>query len=804
MMRTLALLALGGLAVAVSARAETVPQWDIFERTLKGPSDGNPFTDVTLSARFTQGDRTVEPEGFYDGEGVYRVRFMPDTLGEWTYTTRSNRKVLDGKTGSFVCGPPAKGSHGPVRVRRHVHLAYADGTPYYQVGTTCYAWAHQGDTLETQTLATLATAPFNKMRMCVFPKSYAYNQNEPEFYPFEGKPPKAWDVTRFNPAFFRHIEQRVADLRDLGIEADLILFHPYDRWGFKSMDREADDRYLRYVVARLAAYRNVWWSLANEYDLMLKIPSKTMADWDRFFRIIRDYDPYGHLRGIHNCRQWYDHTKPWVTHASVQSSDFGVAPDLPGRYRKPVIYDECKYEGNIKQGWGNISAREMVHRFWLGGLAGCTVGHGETYKHPKDILWWSKGGVLHGQSPPRIAFFRKVMEAAPYEAMAPDKGLAPGHPAFVKPGEFYLVYFTSKDGIAIDLPGDRPYKADCLDTWAMTVASVGTARPGRYAFTPPTARCVLRLEAYKPGEPMRPEAKATAAPAEGVAPLEVRFTGSGGKTFRWDFGDGAMSDHASPVHTYAAPGLYTASLTVTDAAGESATTHVAIGVDRTSTDPIVRVGVGRGETPGVVCHGPVKRTADGGFDLGAREPWTWIQVGNHPIEDLQGLRSLTILGWVKAESRQTGPGGNRIACNLDETRSGFDLVCHADGRMRLAINEWPDTARNDSSGGKVPLGKWVFVAVAYDGTAETDNVRWYFGNAGTPAELDRTQTYARGPTGRASGRLAVGNYSEALHGHGMDRQFRGAIRGLAIFGSRAGGRGALSREAIRRHQATAR
>ena len=27
-----------------------------------------------------------------------------------------------------------------------------------------------------------------------------------------------------------------------------------------------DDRYLRYVVARLAAYRNVWWSLANEYD----------------------------------------------------------------------------------------------------------------------------------------------------------------------------------------------------------------------------------------------------------------------------------------------------------------------------------------------------------------------------------------------------------------------------------------------------------------------------------------------------------------------------------------------------------
>ena len=803
-MRTLALLALVGIAVAASAHAETVQQWDIFELTLRGPSDGNPFADVTLSAQFRQGDRAFEPEGFYDGDGVYRVRFMPDALGTWTYATRSNRKELDGLTGRFTCVDPSPGNHGPIRVRNTVHFAYADGTPYYQVGTTCYAWVHQGDDLEEQTLATLRKAPFNKMRMCVFPKAYTYNQNEPPTYPFEGKPPQDWDFTRFNPAFFRHFEKRVADLRDLGIEADLILFHPYDRWGFKSMDRETDDRYLRYVVARLAAYRNVWWSLANEFDLMLKIASKTMADWDRFFRIIRDSDPYGRLRSNHNCRTWYDHSKPWVTHASVQSSDFDQAPDLPRRYGKPVIYDECKYEGNIKQGWGNITAREMVHRFWLGGLAGCYVGHGETYMHPEDILWWSKGGVLHGQSPPRIAFYRKVMEAAPYEEMTPVKDLAPGRPALAKPGEFYLVYFTSKGETAIHLPGDRLYKADCLDTWAMTVSSVGTARPGRYTFAPPTVPCVLRLEAYKPGEPMRPEAKATATPALGVVPLEVRFAGSGGETYRWDFDDGATSDQPAPVHTYTKPGLYTASLTVTDKAGASATTHIAIGVDRQSDEPIIRVGVSGGETAGVQYHGPVKRTAGGGLDLGAGEPWKWIQVGDEPVEALLGLRSLTILGWVKAANLETGAGGNRIACNLDAARSGFDLVCHADGRLRLAINEWPDTARNDSSGGRVAIGQWVFFAVAYDGTEARDNVRWYFGDAATPAELDRTQTYARGPTGRSSGRLVVGNYSEALHRHGMDRQFRGEIRGLVISGSRLGSQGALSLEAIRKHQVAGR
>jgi uncharacterized protein involved in type VI secretion and phage assembly len=52
----------------------------------------------------------------------------------------------------------------------------------------------------------------------------------------------------------------------MGVEADVIIFHPYDRWGYCAMSGEQDDRYVHYLVARLGAYRNVWWSLANEYD----------------------------------------------------------------------------------------------------------------------------------------------------------------------------------------------------------------------------------------------------------------------------------------------------------------------------------------------------------------------------------------------------------------------------------------------------------------------------------------------------------------------------------------------------------
>jgi hypothetical protein len=304
-----------------------------------------------------------------------------------------------------------------VLVSNQHHFAYADGTPYFPFGTTCYAWVHQSEELQRQTLETLGTAPFNKLRMCVFPKHYEYNHNEPALYPFERSAAGVSDFSKPNPAFFAHLEQRIADLGAMGIEADLILFHPYDRWGFATMPAEADDRYLRYVLARMSAYRNIWWSLANEFDLM---KAKSTQDFDRFFHIVEQHDPVGHLRSVHYSNVMYDYARPWVTHASLQSSKFEAAEGWLKAWRKPICFDEVMYEGNLNKRWGNLSGEEMTRRFWLGVLAGCYVTHGETYLDPDQpldeettpTLWWSHGGKLHGTSPSRIAFLRKLVEGA--------------------------------------------------------------------------------------------------------------------------------------------------------------------------------------------------------------------------------------------------------------------------------------------------------------------------------------------------------------------------------------------------------
>lgn len=158
--------------------ADCVIMFDIFEFSLPGPAEGDPFTEVTFAGDFQFGERTIEVDGFYDGAGQYCVRCMPDVVGTWRFTTRSNHPALDGAVGSFACLPARAGVHGPLRVANTYHFAYADGIRHFSFGTTCYAWTHQTAELQEQTLRTLAQLPFNKIRMCVFPKRYTYNQSQ--------------------------------------------------------------------------------------------------------------------------------------------------------------------------------------------------------------------------------------------------------------------------------------------------------------------------------------------------------------------------------------------------------------------------------------------------------------------------------------------------------------------------------------------------------------------------------------------------------------------------------------------------
>jgi hypothetical protein len=476
-MRAYLLFLLATITTVLFAQ-DKVDKYGVYEATFKSSDAGNPFIGIRFTATFQHGNETFTPEGFYDGNGIFKVRFMPDKEGTWTYTTSSNRDDLNNKKGSFTC--VASKNHGPVRVRETYNFGYADSTPFYPFGTTIYEWAFQSKDKQAQTVETLKSSPFNKARMLAIPpykEGYINGPGKLNVFPFVGTSKADFDFSRFNPEFFHQLENNVKQLNEIGVQADLILFRPYDKgkWGFDMMDDETNQRYLRYMVARFAAYQNIWWSLSNENSFIRHLSDE---DWDRYFQLAQKCDPYNHLRSIHNADRLYDYKKPWVTHVSLQYynavREFGVSPLLRDIYKKPIVHDEINYEGNISNRWGQLSGEEMTNRFWIAYTGGAYATHGEALEGG----WISGGGKLVGTSPQRIAFLKKIIEAAPKDGMKPlDQYYLLN--AYGKYGEYYLYYFakdTPKEWEFI-LPDDElkpgmKFKVDIIDTWNMTVTPV--------------------------------------------------------------------------------------------------------------------------------------------------------------------------------------------------------------------------------------------------------------------------------------------------------------------------------------------
>ena len=299
----LLLLAGAAIAPALVDGTATVERWAQWEGALEAPLAGiaNPFTDVELTVELTPaGGKAAVVRSFYDGPaahgaGVWRTRFMPPSVGQWTWRTHCTAAssaaaaaaALGGKSGAFEVVPPPPGSrnHGPVRARSNgTTFVHADGEPFHVVGTTVYGlaggvWGANKDepNRTAETLATLARSPFNKVRMMAFPTDA--QRSAPTWLPYEmsAAHPNQTDPTRFNLEFWQRLDGTIGSLQELGIEADVILFNLYSApWplglsclggpNISTYNTSNDRLFLRYIVARIASFRNVWWSMSNEWN----------------------------------------------------------------------------------------------------------------------------------------------------------------------------------------------------------------------------------------------------------------------------------------------------------------------------------------------------------------------------------------------------------------------------------------------------------------------------------------------------------------------------------------------------------
>jgi Domain of unknown function (DUF5060)/Protein of unknown function (DUF4038)/Putative collagen-binding domain of a collagenase len=352
----------------------------------------NPYTDVSVTASFHgPGDYCSEVKGFWDGGKTFKVRFTPPRTGNWTYSISSSPADSGlTKSGSFEVTGKVPGRHG--FVRRDPAFPYSfrfdDGTRYFMMGNTYYSIVENALAGDNWKAAIKGSAihGINKIRMLIFPwgkTKYPYSE------PFMG------DHDHLNLRHWQKLDEIIEFLNNRSMVADIILFaDDPDHYGTLSQDK----RYVRYALARFAAYPNVIWCLCNEWNYS----PKPKSYWNDMGQLVRSEDPWmnngGALRplSIHQQTrydfQFFD--SEWPDYATIQVGVRNNRPRLTqgdewGNYgiihnlghKMPVVNDEYGYmygpDVEIRGSRSFLSRSKHRNALWgifIGGGAGASAG----------------------------------------------------------------------------------------------------------------------------------------------------------------------------------------------------------------------------------------------------------------------------------------------------------------------------------------------------------------------------------------------------------------------------------------------
>jgi Protein of unknown function (DUF4038)/Domain of unknown function (DUF5060)/Putative collagen-binding domain of a collagenase len=516
---------------SVTATAETIEthevrRWEMHEFLLRGQSQAdNPFRDAALTGEFTSpSGKVVTVSGFYDGEDTWRLRFTPDEEGTWSYRLRGEGVDLS-LSGRLRCTPPR--GHGFIRIHpdNPYAFAYADGAPFFPMGDTCYGLYDDSPItpeLRSQYLRTRRSQRFNFVRMSVG-HSAPRAESDPAAYWAWGGTPQNPDLDRLNPVFFRGLDAVLSQMREEGMNAELLLLNFY-RTPFtnpRQWTPSHERLWLRYVIARYAAFTNIFlWTISNEYethpDGQYRLDLPADPDWAKATaQFIKTQDPFRHPVTVHpvvsasatGASPNDPITPPWrigeffgdgdaIDVLSQQTGqagggvtwdeklrcwigddhDLAASVRLDRRYRKPVLNTENGYEYLSGRPTGNkqVHHTDKVRRsawrivcaggYIAAGFHG-TIGHSDIWNRidaPNRYRFEVKDEGAAAQLGALYDFWTDL----PYWRMQPFDGVTGDlAAALAAPGEVYVVYLPNGGKASLDLMGqDGPFSARWYNT----------------------------------------------------------------------------------------------------------------------------------------------------------------------------------------------------------------------------------------------------------------------------------------------------------------------------------------------------
>lgn len=468
-----------------------VGQWMRFEVQIENPSwKGNPF-DVLLEASFTSpSGREINCFGFYAGENNWRIYFMPDEIGKWTYQTHSPDIDLDGKSGNFTC--KASGLDSPLSASGKQWRLKTGGGDFPVIWNPPLPegkhWGFRGKSLsDPEIMKAIQFADKNVgARLLGFGELLIAPIDWAKDWPQDAVPyTKGKEGDEFYLPFWEQLNAKLDVARDHNMGAYIMLYSDDaltpDYFGITAHSAK-ELRFFRYVIARLACYPHILW------DTGIDIGEYRNNDWINWFA------------------NWFLANDPWQHPVGSRSGggSGGIMPQkgtyfstggasLPSRSLLLDIYSKSNvpvaqtdhWRPFIERGdWTNTKIRIAT---WRCGLSGAQALFPD---YNQGVVHFDQAQLAGREIGFATNFFRNMLRFNLLDLQPSDDLLIAGDNAILaaNTGKEYVVYDEDGGILTIDLSGTRQaLRVDWYNPRNGETVPAGKIKGGKtHVFTSPT------------------------------------------------------------------------------------------------------------------------------------------------------------------------------------------------------------------------------------------------------------------------------------------------------------------------------
>jgi hypothetical protein len=460
------------LGLAQFVLAEVVGKWKRYEVSYQNTTWSNNAFDLIFKGKFTSPTgRVLTQWGFYAGNNTWKIYYMPDEIGDWTFVTESPDNDLNGKSGSFTC----VASNLPGKLKGVGKLWKLEDGKYdfpviWETAKPNQWWYFKGmpasdpgvqdllkfaaDTVQARILSIsmyalvlpASSSWFNGMANSQAAVPYVRNQEPDEFYqPF-------WD----------ELNKKFDMARDLGMGFYIMMYsddgEKPNNMGVTAQST-AEIRLFRYTIARLGCYPIILWDTGIDIS---EYRNNSWIDW--FANWFLANDPWKHPVSSRSGGGSGGKFPQNATYYSDGATGNG-GNDIPSRndllnahnsYSVPYCYAD-HFRPFISRGnWDIHSIRRVMWRLGLSyGISGYADFNTRSGGTQSAV---SEGGAYIGHA---VRFMRErvfsgLENLVPHDELikAASSG-SPGSDVILsaKVGEEYVVYSKFGGTIGVDLSG---------------------------------------------------------------------------------------------------------------------------------------------------------------------------------------------------------------------------------------------------------------------------------------------------------------------------------------------------------------